>query len=516
MRAASFLSGRVATLVAAASMTSGLLIALPPNASASWLQPANLRILGVTSTSFTVSSGDVPTDATGYRLYASTNQADVWWDNLDSGTHSSALVSAASSSPTVTISGLTFSSATWYFRMEATNSTEHSYSANFWSLGLRPDAPTNTRVHSSSHGTYLTWDGMQPNGYDVQQATDAAMTQNVETFPVRAVGSAAQQFTPGDLSYGQTYYWRVRGWNSATTSSWTAPVSARAANHMYPLRLMTYNLLNRNGDGEAGACGVQIAAWANRKAQAAGVVASYNPDIIGLQEGGQRGGTATTQAQDLASAVRYRIAGTGPQDPNVSYAGNYIAYNPATYRTVGSGGHWMLDSTGVANVFDAVYQEFQPQSGPAADILVVDTHLPPDVGSAADQLRYQETTFIIQKANALAALRGGIPVVYTGDWNSFPSPGWHPFDAPPVAMHNAGISSDAAVARYKWNAQYASRNRYCLTPPADGINLDYLYVGPGVAGGSWGVVLRLNSNNQFNLPIPSDHNPVAGTLKIPY
>jgi endonuclease/exonuclease/phosphatase family metal-dependent hydrolase len=357
---------------------------------------------------------------------------------------------------------------------------------------------------------------MQSNGYDVQLATDSAMTQNLETYSIRTVGNAAQQFTPGDLTYGQNYYWRVRGWNSATTSSWTAPVSGKAANHMYLLRLMTYNLLNRNSDGQMGSCGIPYAPWASRKAQAAAVVGSYKPDIIGLQEGGQAGGTATTQAQDLAAAIQYRLAGTGPDDPKVSWAGNYIAYNPAVYRTVGSGGHWNLDSTGVSDYFDAVYQEFQPLSGPAANILVVDTHMPPDVSSFADQLRYTMTTTVIQKANALAAQLGGIPVVYTGDFNSFPGPGWHPFDAPPVAMSNAGIPSDASIARMQWNGQYASRNKYCVTPPADGTNLDYLYIGPGVAGGSWGIVLKLNSSNQFNLPIPSDHNPVAGTLKIPY
>jgi hypothetical protein len=83
-------------------------------------------------------------------------------------------------------------------------------------------------------------------------------------------------------------------------------------------------------------------------------------------------------------------------------------------------------------------------------------------------------------------------------------------------MRNAFIPSDGTVAAYRWNSVYASRNRYCIRPPTDGINLDYIWVSPGVVASSWGIVLRLNSKHQYNLPIPSDHNPVAGTVRIPY
>jgi endonuclease/exonuclease/phosphatase family metal-dependent hydrolase len=351
----------------------------------------------------------------------------------------------------------------------------------------------------------------------VQQATDRGMTQHLTTYYVRSRSSAVRSYAPGAVSYGGVYYWRVRAWNHGTTSGWTAPVSARIANRLWWVRLMTYNLLNRAADGQMGECGVRVAPWLSRRANAVRNVVSYQPDIIALQEAGQKGGTATTQGEDVVhGAGSYRIAATDLADQNVPYSGNYIAYRPGAYVPVGPGGHWMLDSHGVTGVYDAVYQEFRSVQNRSVDFLMVDTHLVPTVGITSDRLRYAETKYIVQKARALAAQRGGIPIVYAGDFNSFPSTDWHPLDGPHVAMRDANIASQDSVAAFHWNSLYASRNRYCITPPMDGINLDYLYVSPGVVPWSWGIVLNLNSAGRFNLPIPSDHNPVAGSVEIPY
>jgi endonuclease/exonuclease/phosphatase family metal-dependent hydrolase len=374
------------------------------------------------------------------------------------------------------------------------------------------------RVHASGHGTYLTWTGPQSSGYDVEQAVDSGFTRQVTTYYMRSRSSAARTYTPGAIGYRAFYYWRVRAWNHGTTSGWSPAVSARAANHLWSVSVTTYNLLNRSEDGWMGPCGVRVASWPSRASHAVQTVLSYRPDILALQEAGQAGGTATTQGQDVVRASgTYRMAATDLGDQHVSWAGNYIAYKTSSYRPVGRGGHWMLDSRGVVGVFDAVYQEFRSQQNPAVHFLVVDTHLPADDRSlAADQLRFKETAFIVQKARALAAARGGIPVVYAGDFNSFPSADWHPFDGPQAAMRNANIASEDTVAGFQWNTRYASRNRYCITPAADAINLDYLYVSPGIAASSWGMLLNLNSSGQFTPPIPSDHNPVAGTVRIPY
>lgn len=175
--------------------------------------------------------------------------------------------------------------------------------------------------------------------------------------------------------------------------------------------------------------GVRIASW---------------PSILALQEASQAAGTATTQGQDVVrGSGTYRIAATDLGDQHVSWTGNYIAYKTSAHRAVGHGGHWMLGSPGVVGVFDAVYQEFRSQQNPAVDFLVVDTHLPSDDRSlAVDQLRFRQTAFIVQKARALAAARGGIPVVYAGDFNSSPSADWHPVDGPQAAMRNANVASE--------------------------------------------------------------------------
>jgi endonuclease/exonuclease/phosphatase family metal-dependent hydrolase len=510
------LPGRLATVIAAACTMSGILIAVSSTASASWLMPMNMRIVSIGSTSVTVTS-DAPTTAVSYRLFASTYQPDVWWVNLDSGRHSSSLVSVAGSRPTLTITGLTYTSAPVWFRLEAVSRSAHSYSPNIGMVGLRPPTPTNARMHSSRRGTYLSWDGPPASGYDVQQAIDRGMTRQLKTYYVRARSSATRAYTPGARGYGQSYYWRVRAWNHGTSSGWTAPAFAKVANHLWSVRLMSYNLLNRAQDGRTGPCGVRIAPWSTRKATAVRNVVSYQPDLMALQEAGQKASSATTQGQDVVrGSGAYRIADTDLRDRNVPWSGNFIAYKPSVYRPVQRGGHWMLSSSRVVGVFDAVYQEFQSRQKPSVDFLVVDTHLPSDVGFAVDQLRYKETTFIVQKARALAARRGGIPVLYAGDFNSFPSRDWHPIDGPHLAMRNANIASGDTVAGFRWNTRYASRNRYCYTPPADGVNLDYLYVSPGVVASSWGIVLNLNSRGQFTAPIASDHNAVAGIVKIPY
>jgi endonuclease/exonuclease/phosphatase family metal-dependent hydrolase len=374
-------------------------------------------------------------------------------------------------------------------------------------------------THASSRGTFLTWGGVSATGFDVQQATNPSMTRSRHTFEIRSRHAAAHQFTPGaSAAYGHRYYWRVRAWNSGTPSAWSRVVSARIANHLWSVRLMTYNLLNRELVGRMWPCGIRVAPWSARKWPAVRVVQSYHPDILAMQEAGEKGGTSVTQGQDLVHGLgaSYRIANTDVGSRTVAWAGNYIAYKPSRFRVVGGGGHWNLPSKGARGVYDAVYQEFAARSNPRARFLFVNTHLPPFVGYGFDRLRYKETTYIIQHARALAARRGGIRVVYAGDFNSFPSPNWHPLDGPQLAMRNAFIPSDGTLALYRWNSAYASRNRYCIRPPTDHINLDYIWVSPGVVAGSWGIVLRLNSKHQYNLPIPSDHNPVAGTVGIPY
>lgn len=500
---------RVATIGVLAGLT---LLAVPPllglqaPASATTLAITNLRVTVVSATSFSVTVASLGT-GWRYRLYASTNKPDVYYDNLSTTPYRSNL----SDSPKMTLTNLPYSSSPYWFRVQALMGFRH-HTSDIHSLGLRPAMPTALRAAKTAKGAIsLTWSGTA-GGSTVQQATNATFGTGLRTYPIRGTG---RQFTPYGLASGTTYWFRVRAINMSTASAYSTPVQATASSRDHRLRAMTFNILRLSADGTR-ADGEAVAPWSKRRIQAANYITSAAPDVIGVQEGSSWVGAPRGQRQvdSLVSALRgsYALARTEipPSEPGYFRTGRYVLYKTSTYAAVGSGGHWNLGTLPDGQRW-AAYQVLRSRSS-GATFLFVSPHLYSGGGAIGDRARLAETTSMITQASTYAAAKGGLPIVYAGDFNSHER---HPLDGPATAARTAHLADGLLVAQSLRNQRYNSANRYLRTPPASGLSLDHIYVAPGVGVSAWRQVLSLQ-DGRFLGVIPSDHNPVVADLVIPY
>jgi endonuclease/exonuclease/phosphatase family metal-dependent hydrolase len=188
-----------------------------------------------------------------------------------------------------------------------------------------------------------------------------------------------------------------------------------------------------------------------------------------------------------------------------------VLYKRSTYAPVGSGGHWDLGKIPEGGSRWGVYQVLQHKTT-GARVLFVTAHLYTPNGLAGDRLRQQETEAMISKAQSYATSKGGLPIIYAGDFNSHEL---HALDGPAVAMNKAKVADTFWVSAQFANHQFNSANQYYRTPPAYADNIDHIYTSPGVGVRAWSQVLTLSSGT-FAGTIPSDHNPVLADLSYPY
>jgi endonuclease/exonuclease/phosphatase family metal-dependent hydrolase len=363
-------------------------------------------------------------------------------------------------------------------------------------------------VSSGAFGTSLTWSGGAP-GYTVQQATDAAFRTGTRTYAIRG---KAHQLTPYGLTRGATYWFRVRAVSGSAASAYTSSVHATAAARGQAVRVLTYNIMQLTKDGTREG-GQTIAPWSQRRLGAARLVKQALPDVVAIQEGSPWVGAprGARQVDDLVSALggTYALARTEvpPNQRGYFRTGRYILYRPDRYAPVGAGDHWQI-----GNARWAAYQVLRNrQTG--ATFLFVAVHLSFASGSSGDTERENETKSLLKQARAYASARH-LPVVYAGDFNSHEGRP-HTFDGPGIVMHSAHVADASEVAQSFTNRKYNSANQYLRTPPAYGRYIDRVFGEPGVALTSWRSYLTL-SGGRFAGVIPSDHNPVAADVVIPF
>jgi endonuclease/exonuclease/phosphatase family metal-dependent hydrolase len=411
----------------------------------------------------------------------------------------------------VTVHNLTYTTRAYYYRVEARNGGNRSFSAGIYSLGLKPALPTSLHLTSGSGGTYLTWASGAVTGYTVQQATDAAMSTDVRGYSIRG---NTHQFTPDGLVLNQVYYFRIRAVNHNSVSSYTATLNGVTLTREQGVRVMTYNILGLGEDG-AKLSGGTVAPWSQRRLAAAALIESVHPDVIGVQEAYEWVGSTpgVRQVDSLCSAINalgehYVVARTEIPYPQSGWSrhGNYILYNAAQYRAVGTPGYWNIGS-----IRTAPYQELQNIST-GATFLFVTTHLIQSGGLTNDTERENETKAMISAATAQAA-RDGVPVVYSGDLNS--NPEQTTVDGPGVAMASNRVVDARLRAQYRVNEKYDSYNNYSRTPYPYSLFLDYVFVPPGVSSSSWGEAMKMSGGLMAGT-IPSDHNPVYAWVRFPY
>jgi endonuclease/exonuclease/phosphatase family metal-dependent hydrolase len=497
---ASLIGALIAVLMAAVTL-------ILPTEARSAVVISGVRIQSATASSFTVTLNSLGAGWT-YRVYASTNRPDIYYDNLAKAPH----ISGVARAPRIGVGGLRYTTKPVWYRVQATKATHHRTS-DIFSVGLKPTTPTGLTVTRVKGAMSLSWGGGAASGAQVQQATNSSFTAEVRTYKITGSG---RQLTPARLVSGTAYWFRVRSVNVNTPSGFTAAVSATPSGRGQDLRVMTYNILSLSNDGTQAAGGT-ISPWSRRRSAVASYINQVKPDLIGIQEGASWTGAVRgpRQVDDLVKVLggTYGLAmtETPPSQPGYFRVGSYLLYKKSTWSPVGNGGHWNIGTMPQGGSRYGTYQVLRHRTNDAS-VLFVTTHLYTSGGLAGDRLRQQETESLIARSRALAAEQGGLPIVYTGDFNSHEL---HPLDGPAVAMSKAKVADGFRVSQIFANQQYNSANQYYRTPPASSHNIDHIFADPGVGMRAWSQVLQLSAGKFLGV-IPSDHNPVLADLTIPY
>jgi endonuclease/exonuclease/phosphatase family metal-dependent hydrolase len=368
--------------------------------------------------------------------------------------------------------------------------------------------PTRLHVTTGSAGTWLTWAASGAGHFQIEQATDARFRSDRRVYVDR--DGRDRVFTPYGLARGRTYYWRVRALSGSHASHWSAAVHTVVRSAEQRVRVMQFNVSDEGGEYVNGHL---MPGWTTRRDAVVSTIRGQHPDVVAVEEAaGWVGRTRGARvADDVAARLGspYALARTEipPSEPHYFRTGDYIVYNSATYRAVGSGGHWVVGSA----VY-AAYQLLQSRST-GASLLFVSTHLANTSGRSGDVARQQQMQRVIDHARSYAAAHGHVPVVYAGDVNSHDGHN-HAFDGPGRATRAAHISDAFKSAYRRVNVKYDSANQYSRRPPAFGRSIDRLFAQAGVGIVSWHELLRLSGGRWVGV-IPSDHNAVVADMTIP-
>jgi endonuclease/exonuclease/phosphatase family metal-dependent hydrolase len=492
--------------VAAVGVAALALPATPAAAASTTLAaPTGVRLAAVTGSSLTAAAHRAA-NATGYRVFASTRRSDLYVANIGR-----ARASKFAHTPRVTVTGLRYTTALYYYRVQSLRGSKHRLEAMIHTAALRPAAPGAFRL-TSTGPTYLTWTAGPVTGYVVEQATNPAFTAGRRTYSLRA---GTNQLTAYGVQRGTRYWFRMRALNHATRSAYSPARSVRATKAQVGLTVMTYNVLEGIAAGQRES-GTVIATWLQRRPGVVALIQRKHPDVLAIQEaaswvGSLQGYGGTRQVDDLARALGsgYTLAATEtpPWVHGYRRTANYLLFRTATWSATPVGGHWDIGDRKFA-----AYQVLQHRAS-GARVLVISTHLATGTGASNDAIRQRETTSLVRQAAALGA-PSHLPIVYAGDFNSDVNRN-HAFDGPGRAMLAAHVSDAENAARILVNSRYNSANLYLRTPPAVDQSIDHIYTGPGVAVRVREVVLGL-VNGRFPGIIPSDHNPLYTQLYVSY
>jgi endonuclease/exonuclease/phosphatase family metal-dependent hydrolase len=463
--------------------------------------PTGLKVVAATTHSITVAVNKTP-HAKTYRLYASTTRSNLFYTNIKKAFHS-----PMSRKPLMTIGGLKYTTAPYYYRVEAINNNRFKFSDVIGEAGLRPPRPTGVVATASHSKSFLSWNVANGSGYQVERATNAAMSAHTH---VNTMFGTVPQYTPYGVVKGNTYYFRVRTMNVETPSKWSPAVSMTPQVSQFDVRVMSYNVLEARFDGRQEG-GNTVAPWSERKVAIVKTINDAHPDVIGLQEAATFvGGGMVRQADAIRNALSdYGLAQTEipPGDPGWHRTANYILFNKATYAAVGTGGHWALGDSRWAS-----YQLLKNRAT-NAKFLFVDAHLRVQPGQSSDVKRKHETETLLSDARGMAS-NLGVPVAYVGDFNSDQYLR-HAFNGPLMVMDKAQIRDAYQVASKRTRGHYNTANHYLTRPPKTNAHIDYVFAPPGIGVRSWINEMRV-AQGKFVGTIPSDHNALVSDLTIPY
>jgi predicted secreted Zn-dependent protease len=130
------------------------------------------------------------------------------------------------------IDGTTAAGNSYTYQVAATNGAGQSGYSNQASVSIiLPPAPLNlTATNVSRTGFTLNWEYpfTQPDGFEIQVATNSTFTAIVQTFPDVGADLTAQDIN--GLVRNTRYYVRIRGISAVGVGPWSATLQVRTAN----------------------------------------------------------------------------------------------------------------------------------------------------------------------------------------------------------------------------------------------------------------------------------------------
>ncbi|HEY9048378.1 MAG TPA: endonuclease/exonuclease/phosphatase family protein [Ohtaekwangia sp.] len=254
------------------------------------------------------------------------------------------------------------------------------------------------------------------------------------------------------------------------------------ATHAQSLKVMTYNIrLDAESDG--------VNQWPKRTNKVYDLIRKYDPDILGVQE------ALHHQLQDLLTNLpEYTFVGVGRDDGKTKGEYSAILLKKKRFSVEKQNTFWLSETPDIpgSKSWDAAITRVATwavihDAATKKTFMIVNTHFD-HIGEVA---RGKSAALIKEK---IAALRNGLPVIVTGDFNSEPSQAAYRtmVDGTVLKIHTARPASET---------QGTFCTFFVASEPCRVI--DYIFYSDGWSPKNYHVITD-NDGSYY----PSDHLPV--------
>ena len=269
-----------------------------------------------------------------------------------------------------------------------------------------------------------------------------------------------------------------------------AAVAFTACGSATSLSVMTFNMRYDNPeDGQNN--------WRFRRERIAGVIKAQEVDVLGTQE------LLSNQFDDLSGLLTgYQGVGVGRLDGAES--GEYCAvfFRKDRFTLLDSGTFWLSETPEVVGSLGwdgaceriATWVVLRDRDG--RELFFIDTHL-----DHVGQVARDEGVSLLMKR--IETLRGGRPVILTGDFNSEPG------SSVVAHVQKDGVLHDAKAIAAQRSGTDWSFSDFGQIPEAERPLLDYIFVSGDIEAVRYEVL-----PDTFDGGYVSDHAPVMAVVKI--
>jgi hypothetical protein len=158
------------------------------------------------------------------------NETDYTVERSDNGGAFAPIATLPADSVTY-VDGTVAAPNSYTYQVHATNGVGPSGPSNAVTVSITaPPAPTNVSASNITRtGFTLNWDAVvvQPDGFEVQVATNSSFSSLVQTFPDVAADSTS--LVINGLARNTRYYIRIRGFNAVGVGPWSTTLQVRTS-----------------------------------------------------------------------------------------------------------------------------------------------------------------------------------------------------------------------------------------------------------------------------------------------